>query len=266
MTWNTAVATPAVRNTVIDLEDLGGGISIADLTLNDFRIDLAGFLQDNLAVLERLPFGTFAATTTRGLVKPPFPPGVIFCLRAVGDLHSKPSNPATARATLPCACGDDGTVLLPYTQAKQALDRLKKLCGKPTPPLAPLRLITFSREHGRRAEATGSGRRRHHREEGGTRVRSLFTQAAPRRPKGEFAGISDFGWLLSRYPRRSGRMNPAGGLSPPLSSPPRSRSSGCACRPALLPRLFMEQGAHRAADKRQIRMASRRSCGSPQAQ
>ena len=44
----------------------GGGISIADLTLNDFRIDLSGYLRDHLALLKRSPFGTFAVTTTQG--------------------------------------------------------------------------------------------------------------------------------------------------------------------------------------------------------
>ena len=35
-----------LQDAVIDLEDLSSGVSIADLTLNDFRIDLAGFLKD----------------------------------------------------------------------------------------------------------------------------------------------------------------------------------------------------------------------------
>ena len=29
------------------MEDLGGGISITDLTLNDFRMDLADYLKDH---------------------------------------------------------------------------------------------------------------------------------------------------------------------------------------------------------------------------
>ena len=35
-----------LQDAVIDLEDLSSGVSIADLTLNDFRIDLARFLKD----------------------------------------------------------------------------------------------------------------------------------------------------------------------------------------------------------------------------
>ena len=36
-----------LQHTVIDLEDLSSGISIADLTLNDFRIDLSEFLKEH---------------------------------------------------------------------------------------------------------------------------------------------------------------------------------------------------------------------------
>src|SRR3546814_4829085 len=36
-----------MQDAVIDLEDLSSGVSIADLTLNDLRIDLAGHLRDN---------------------------------------------------------------------------------------------------------------------------------------------------------------------------------------------------------------------------
>src|SRR3546814_17197990 len=44
-----------MQDAVIDLEDLSSGVSIADLTLNDFRIDLAGHLRDHRDQLETLP-------------------------------------------------------------------------------------------------------------------------------------------------------------------------------------------------------------------
>ena len=53
-----------LQHTVIDLEDLSSGVSIADLTLNDFRIDLAGHLRDHTALLESLPLGVHTATLT----------------------------------------------------------------------------------------------------------------------------------------------------------------------------------------------------------
>jgi len=41
----------------IDLEDLSSGVSIADLTLSDFRIDLAGYLREHPGKLETSPLG-----------------------------------------------------------------------------------------------------------------------------------------------------------------------------------------------------------------
>ena len=118
-----------LQDAVIDLEDLSSGVSIADLTLNDFRIDLATFLQQHPARLESLPLGTSAVTTSAGADDVEIPAGVIFCLRAVGEHALR-----AADASYPLAphylvhVGEDGTVLLPYSQAKNVLDRLKRLC------------------------------------------------------------------------------------------------------------------------------------------
>jgi hypothetical protein len=68
-----------LQDAVIDLEDLSSGVSIADLTLTDFRIDLAEYLRAHPGVLESLPLGTCAVTTT---TEAEVQPGIIFCLRA----------------------------------------------------------------------------------------------------------------------------------------------------------------------------------------
>ncbi|MCI0614547.1 helicase, partial [bacterium] len=52
-----------LQDAVIDLEDLSSGVSIADLTLNDFRMDLAAFMKENKGICDSLPFGTFAVAT-----------------------------------------------------------------------------------------------------------------------------------------------------------------------------------------------------------
>ena len=109
-----------LQDAVIDLEDLSSGVSIADLTLNDFRIDLSGFLKEHPGQLEKLPPGTFAVTTAQGNDDVAIPPGVIFCLRAAGDGAIKAIEPGYPLAPhYVVHVGDDGTVLLPFTQAKQ---------------------------------------------------------------------------------------------------------------------------------------------------
>ena len=45
---------------VIDFEDLSNSISITDLTLNDFRMDLANYIKDHGDRLKRTPPGSFA--------------------------------------------------------------------------------------------------------------------------------------------------------------------------------------------------------------
>ena len=65
-----------LQDAVIDLEDLSTGVSIADLTLTDFRIDLAQYLKAHPGRLENLPFGASAVTTTTEVE---VPPGVMFC-------------------------------------------------------------------------------------------------------------------------------------------------------------------------------------------
>ena len=124
-----------LQDAVIDLEDLSSGVSIADLTLTDFRIDLSEYLRNAPDALEALPLGVYAVTTT---ADEEIPPGIIFCLRAEGAVANR-----RLESGYPLAphylvhVGDQGTVLLPFTQAKQILDRLKRLCvGRDLPDAA----------------------------------------------------------------------------------------------------------------------------------
>src|SRR6185437_7285508 len=115
-----------LQDTVIDLEDLSTGVSIADLTLTDFRIDLAEYLRAHPGVRENLPLGTHAITTTNDSE---IGPGIIFCRRAEGETATRAFEPGYPLAPLYLVhVGDDGSVLLPFPQAKQILDRLKRVC------------------------------------------------------------------------------------------------------------------------------------------
>lgn len=112
-----------LQDAVIDLEDLSTAVSIADLTLTDFRIDLANYHKNHPGLLERLPLGACAVVSTPAAE---VPPGVIFCLRAEGGAaaHAVEGYPLAPHFLL--HIGEDGPVLLPYTQAKVVLDRLKR--------------------------------------------------------------------------------------------------------------------------------------------
>ena len=183
-----------LQDAVIDLEDLSTGVSIADLTLTDFRIDLAEYQRAHPGVLEALPLGTSAvATTTEALV----PPGIIFCLRAEGAAARdfEPGYPLAPHYLV--HVGDDGAVLLPFPQAKQILDRLKRLCvGRDLPDAAACARFDKATKQGEDmrhaqrllaaavASVVGKNEER--------AVASLFTPGGTHAMTGEFAGINDF--------------------------------------------------------------------------
>lgn len=184
------------------MEDLSTGVSIADLTLTDFRIDLAEYLKAHPGILENLPTGTCAVTTT---TEAEVPPGIIFCLRAEGDAAKR-----TTEAGYPLAphylvhMGEDSTTLLPYTQAKQTLDRLKRLClGRDMPDAGACARFDKATKQGEDmraaqgllsaavASVVGKNEER--------AVASLFTPGGTHALKGEFAGTNDFevmAWLV----------------------------------------------------------------------
>jgi hypothetical protein len=187
-----------LQDAVIDLEDLSSGVSIADLTLNDFRIDLSGFLKEHTGQLEAIPPGTFAVTTAQGSDEATILPGVIFCLRAVGEGALKAIEPGYPLAPhYVVHVGDDGAVLLPFAQAKQALDRLKRLCiGRDIPDAGACARFDKTTRDGKdmraaqdllaKAVASILGKKEER------AVASLFTPGGTHAMKGEFQGINDF--------------------------------------------------------------------------
>ena len=117
-----------LQNEVIDLEDLGGGISITDMTLNDFRMDLAEYMKGHAGRLEHMPPGIFAVTDVDDLMdgEGAIGPGVIFCLRSETARIRTDSTYALAPYYLVWV-SETGEDHLNFTQAKKILDLLKKL-------------------------------------------------------------------------------------------------------------------------------------------
>jgi hypothetical protein len=192
-----------LQEAVIDLEDLATGVSIADLTLTDFRIDLTQHLKANPGAPEKLaaiPLGTCAITTAAEVE---MSAGIIFCLRAEGDAASRTGSMRAAEGGYPLMphylvhVSDEGTVLLPYTQAKQILDRLKHLCvGRDLPATGACARFDQATKYGedmqaaRRLLATAVASVVGKNEE--RAVASLFSPGGTHALKGEFAGINDF--------------------------------------------------------------------------
>ncbi|MDQ3014011.1 MAG: helicase, partial [Acidobacteriota bacterium] len=171
------------------------GVSIAALTLTDFRIALAQYLKAHPGKLESLPLGIFAVTSTpeTGIA-----PGIVFCLRAEGEAATKsfePGYPLSPHYLV--HVGEDGVVLLPFTQGKTALDRLKRVCtGRDLPDAEACDRFDKATKHGEdmaharkllsAAVASVIGKKEER------AVASLFTPGGTHAMKGEFAGINDF--------------------------------------------------------------------------
>jgi SNF2 family DNA or RNA helicase len=186
-----------LQNTVIDLEDLSSGVSIADLTLNDFRIDLSGHLKTGRDRLEALPPGAYAVVQAAE-IDAAVPPGAIFCLRAVGDGTADSLEPGYPLAPhVLVHVGADGAVLLPFTQAKQILDRLKKVAlGRSSSDVDACNAFDRATRQGQdmasyqrllgAAVASVIGKKEER------AVESLFSPGGTHAKKGEFQGVNDF--------------------------------------------------------------------------
>ena len=108
-----------MQSEVVDLEDVSGGVSITDLGLNDFRMDLVAYHEAHPDI-ERAPAGI--AAVVAGEV-----PGIIFVLRNVNQqLDATLRNPVHPFYLV--YVKDDGEVLHGYLDPKETLDAMRRLC------------------------------------------------------------------------------------------------------------------------------------------
>lgn len=113
-----------LQEEVIDLEDVKGGVSITDLGLNEFRMDLLGYLK-NHPDIRHLPNGLHTvvpADSSKGLV-----PGVIFALRnRHHSVNIQQQNRLHPYYLIYMA--DSGEVAINHLQVKQLLDTIRAAC------------------------------------------------------------------------------------------------------------------------------------------
>jgi len=185
-----------LQNEVVDIEDLGGGISITDLTLNDFRMDLTGYLENHADKLEQMHLGALAVVRPDDLINDEIRPGVFFCLRSENAKTKIDSTYALAPYYL-VYVADTGEVLLNFPQAKKILDLLKKLSlGRSHPDMeAVKRFNTITRNatdmnHYQNLLAKAVAAITGKAEEKG--VESLFHRGGTALSKEFFQGMDDF--------------------------------------------------------------------------
>lgn len=122
----------------IELEDVRTGVSITDLGLNDFRMDLLGYIKE-YGDLDAVPKGLHAvipADPEKGLV-----PGVIFALRNVKADESQLTGKSGKRGNrlhphYLVYLDEQGEVIADHTEAKHLLDLLRAGCRPFEEPVA----------------------------------------------------------------------------------------------------------------------------------
>lgn len=113
-----------LQDEVIELEDVRTGVSITDLGLNDFRMDLLGYIKE-YGDLSSVPKGLHAvvpADRSKGLV-----PGAIFALRNV-NADEKINRGNRLHPHYLVYLDDSGNVIADHTEAKRLLDLIRSGC------------------------------------------------------------------------------------------------------------------------------------------
>lgn len=117
-----------LQEEVVDIEDMSSGISIMDLGLNEFRLDLLEYVKTH-PDLEKKPKGLHAVVpATEDL-----PEGVIFVLRNINNSVNI-DNQNRIHPFYMVYIGIDGEVICDYLNPKKMLDDIRLLCrGKNEP-------------------------------------------------------------------------------------------------------------------------------------
>ena len=117
-----------LQEEVVDIEDMSSGISIMDLGLNEFRLDLLEYVKTH-PDLEKKPKGLHAVVSaTEDL-----PEGVIFVLRNINNSVNI-DNQNRIHPFYMVYIGIDGEVICDYLNPKKMLDDIRLLCrGKNEP-------------------------------------------------------------------------------------------------------------------------------------
>lgn len=121
-----------LREEVVDIEEMSTGISIMDLGLNEFRLDLLEYVKRHPEI-DKTPFGLHAVTATAEDT----PPGVIFVLKNRANSVNI-DNQNRLHPFYMVYISEDGEVICDHLSPKDMLDKMRYLCKGKTEPIAEL--------------------------------------------------------------------------------------------------------------------------------
>lgn len=121
-----------LQEEVVDMEDMSNGISIMDLGLNEFRLDLLDYIKLH-GDMEKIPKGLHAVVPATE----ENPEGVIFVLRNINNSINI-DNQNRIHPFYMVYISVDGDVICDYLNPKKLLDTIRQLCRGKSEPLLPL--------------------------------------------------------------------------------------------------------------------------------
>lgn len=121
-----------LQEEVVDIEDMSTGISIMDLGLNEFRLDLLEYMKHHDDV-ESAPHGMHAIVPATADT----PPGVIFILKNINNSVNI-DNQNRIHPFYMVYIGIDGDIICDYLNPKKLLDDMRLLCRGKAEPIMSL--------------------------------------------------------------------------------------------------------------------------------
>ena len=134
-----------LQEEVVDIEDMGSGISIMDLGLNEFRLDLLEYIKHH-ADIETAPRGlhTVVPQTKEA------PAGVIFVLRNINDSVNI-DNRNRIHPFYMVYISEEAEIVCDYLNPKKLLDTMRLLCrGKSEPVMELCKKFNWETDDGRK--------------------------------------------------------------------------------------------------------------------
>ena len=121
-----------LQEEVVDIEDMSTGISIMDLGLNEFRLDLLEYIKHNPDI-EKAPFGLHSVVSATEDT----PPGVIYVLKNRSNSVNI-DNQNRMHPFYMVYISNEGDVVCNHLSPKNMLDTMRFLCKGKTEPIKEL--------------------------------------------------------------------------------------------------------------------------------
>ncbi|MCL1893941.1 MAG: SNF2-related protein [Holophagaceae bacterium] len=138
-----------LQNEVVDIEEMQSGISIMDLGLNEFRLDLLDYVKAN-GHMDNIPFGLHALLKADSQMPGECPPGVVYVLKnKTSGININSRN--RLHPFYMVYVTDDGQIYRDHLSPKELLDTLRLLCkGKDEPDKGLCKSFNAETEDGKK--------------------------------------------------------------------------------------------------------------------